>query len=324
MPPGPKVRGIPGQVREAEVLHQIDAQEPGGAPGDVGVAGEIPVDLKGEGDHAQDGPVAGKNGAGGEGIVGQHGAVVGHEDLFEEAYQHQAEAVLQVGGLKAAIGLQLGDELVAPLDGPRNQLREKGVEDRKGDEVAAGRSRSPVNIEDIAQGLEGVKGDAHRQDDLQQHRAGLEARSRKQRPGRLDEEAEILEKSQDGETETDAEDQKILASPLPAPGPQRLMRAKKQQPQARGQTQDPGSNAGTRQEQAADAEPGRRRQGQEQGLEGRGPFAVNTQAAEKIDDRGGQHQGQETHVPATIEDIAGRQQQEQPLAAGQEPIEQEN
>ena len=102
MPSGPKVRGIPGQVREAEVLHQIDAQEPGGAPGDVGVAGEIPVDLKGEGDHAQDGPVAVQAGAGGEGIVGQHGAVVGHEDLFEEAHQHQAEAVLQVGGLESA------------------------------------------------------------------------------------------------------------------------------------------------------------------------------------------------------------------------------
>ena len=213
---------------------------------------------------------------------------------------------------------------MAPLDGPRNHLRKKGVEDRKGDEVAAGRGHSPVNVEDIAQGLEGVKGDAHRQDDLQQHRAGLEARGREQRPGRLDEEAEILEKSQDGETETDAEDQEITAAPLPAPGPQRLMRGKKQQPQARGQAQDPGRNTGSRQEQVADADPGRRRQGQEQGLEGRSPFAVNTQAAEKIDDRGGQHQGQETHVPAAIEDIAGRQQQEQPLAAGQDPIEEEN
>ncbi len=69
-------------------------------------------------------------------------------------------------------------------------------------------------------------------------------------------------------------------------------------------------DAGRGQQQVTDAGPGRGRQRQEQGLESRGPMLVDTEAAEKIDNRGGQHQGQKTHVPAGIKDVAGRQQQE--------------
>ncbi len=141
---------------------------------------------------------------------------------------------MQEGGLKGLVGLQLGDELMAPLDGPGDHLREKGVKGREGDQAAAGRGQPSVNVEDVAQGLEGVKGDTHRQNDLEEYRIGPQTRGLKERPGRLDEEAEIFEKSENGETEADAEDEEIAAPPVPAPDPQQLVGRKEQEPQGPG------------------------------------------------------------------------------------------
>ena len=109
MPAAPEVRGIPGKIRETEILHQVNAQKLGGAPGDVGVTGKIAIDLEGKGHHPDNRPITVERSLGGEDVVGQNGAIVGHEHLFKKTHQNQAKAVLEI--LRAECGrlLELGN-----------------------------------------------------------------------------------------------------------------------------------------------------------------------------------------------------------------------
>jgi hypothetical protein len=46
---------VAGEIRLLEVVHQLDAEQAGRAARDRGVAGEVGVDLDGEGDDAGEG-----------------------------------------------------------------------------------------------------------------------------------------------------------------------------------------------------------------------------------------------------------------------------
>ncbi len=118
VPPAPKFRGRPGKIREPEILHEVDPQQFGGPPGDIGITGKIGVNLEGEGHHADHRPVSVEAGLGVKGIVGQDGAIIRHKHLFKEPHQHQAQAVLEMGILKAGPFFQLRDKIFPPLDGP--------------------------------------------------------------------------------------------------------------------------------------------------------------------------------------------------------------
>lgn len=53
VPPPPELCDVAREVGVGEVAHQVDAEEAGGTDGDVGVAGEVAVDLKGEEEGSQ-------------------------------------------------------------------------------------------------------------------------------------------------------------------------------------------------------------------------------------------------------------------------------
>ena len=53
VPPSPELCDVAREVGVGEVAHQVDAEEAGGTDGDVGVAGEVAVDLKGEEERPQ-------------------------------------------------------------------------------------------------------------------------------------------------------------------------------------------------------------------------------------------------------------------------------
>ena len=48
MPTTPEFSDIPAEIRDVEVPHQLDAEQFGRAYGNVGIAGEVPVNLEGE------------------------------------------------------------------------------------------------------------------------------------------------------------------------------------------------------------------------------------------------------------------------------------
>ena len=57
MPPPPELGHRAGDIRVVEVAHKLKAQHPPQAHRHVGVAGEVEIDLEGEGQHPQPGPV---------------------------------------------------------------------------------------------------------------------------------------------------------------------------------------------------------------------------------------------------------------------------
>ena len=76
---------------------------------------------------------------------------------------------------------QLRDKIPAPFDGPRHHLGKKGVEGGKGEQIRTRRALAPINIDDVTQRLEGVKGDAHGQNDGQQAPVGVKAHRSQER-----------------------------------------------------------------------------------------------------------------------------------------------
>ncbi len=116
-----------------------------------------------------------------KGIVGQDGAVIRHKNLFKEPHQHQAQAVLDMGIPEIGPVVQLGDKMPAPFDGPRHHLGEKGVEGGEGEKIRTRRALAPINIDDVTQRLEGIKGDAHGQNDVQHAPVGVKAHRSQER-----------------------------------------------------------------------------------------------------------------------------------------------
>src|SRR5690554_1591975 len=55
MPSPPELGNIPGKVGIVEIFHKPESEQPGGAQGNIGVAGEVAIDMKGKekGTHQQ-------------------------------------------------------------------------------------------------------------------------------------------------------------------------------------------------------------------------------------------------------------------------------
>jgi len=99
---------------------------------------------------------------------------------------------------------------------------------------------------------------------------------------------------------------------------------KKSQPQNPGYSDDEEIDTGGGQKKSTAREPGPGQQGQEQDPTRPRLFTVNAQGAKIIDDRGGQHQGQKTHVPTGVKEVAGYEQQNEPPPARQSPVNQQD
>ena len=201
VPAPPELGDVAGEVGELEVGHQLKAEELGGTDGDVGVSGEVPVDLEGEEDSTEDEGGAGER----FGVVETHVDVgrtgVGHDDLLEHAPEDKAHAVapLLVGELPR--GSDLWQQVGGPLDGSGDELREKGDKGTKGDGITGGLEVAPVDVDGVGEGLEGVEGDADRQDDLQG--GGVHGNAKGVPGGNpvLDEEVGVLEVAEDAEVD---------------------------------------------------------------------------------------------------------------------------
>ena len=98
------------------------------------------------------------------------------------------------------------------------------------------------------------------------------------------------------------------------------MAAEKRQAHGGADQQEGLRDAGGGQPDITTQAPGGGQEGQAQDLPGAFFPAGDGQAAIVVDDRGGQHQGQESDVPTAVEEIAARQQQQQPPSCRQEPV----
>jgi len=96
-----------------------------------------------------------------------HRAVVGNHHLLEETPEHLTQAVYCLVATELPLPLKLRQQVCGPLDGTGNELREETDEGEEGEQVARGTNLPAVDIDGVAQRLEGVEADAHGQDHLQ-------------------------------------------------------------------------------------------------------------------------------------------------------------
>ena len=148
-----------------KVLHDAEIQHLRRAQSHHGIAGEITVDLDRIGDrpHRQAEhlvhPVIVKD------LVRQNRDPVRDHHLLKEAEQHQSQASRHPLKIPELLLWKLPDlpqQVCGTLDRARQNHREEGDEQGVAQEIPLSLRISPVHVHQIAQGLEGIKGDAHR------------------------------------------------------------------------------------------------------------------------------------------------------------------
>ena len=92
-------------------------------------------------------------------------------------------------------------EVGGALDGPSNELREEGDKGAKGDGVSGGLEVVAVDVDGVGEGLEGEKGDADGQDDLQGGGVHGDAEAVPCGDPVFDEEVGVLEVAKDAEVD---------------------------------------------------------------------------------------------------------------------------
>ena len=157
MPAPPKLRDVAGEVRRLEVGHELDAKKLGGADGDVAVAREISVDLKGKIDGTEHEGGPGVFGVVGKDVIGINGAGIGHHHLLEHPPQDQPQAGHAFLVFEDAFVFNLRQEPRSPLNRPGDELREEAHKRCKIDEAARRLQVPAVNVNGIGEGLKRIE-----------------------------------------------------------------------------------------------------------------------------------------------------------------------
>ena len=164
MPAPPELAEVAGEIGEAEVGAEADAEQARRADGDVRIPAEVPVDLQGKGEHAQHHRRPGPSGVP-EGRVGIEPCGVRDDHLLEHPPTDEAPPRPDLHSGQVAGPLDLWEQARGPHDGAGDQLGEEGHVGRKGDRIPGRRQAAAVHVDAVAQRLERVEADAHRQDD---------------------------------------------------------------------------------------------------------------------------------------------------------------
>ena len=204
MPAPPEILDAARKIRAAEVAHQPEAQDARAAERDVGIAREIAVHLKCEQERGDDVSHRRAHTEVAVDLVHVDGGGVGHDHLLEQPPRDLVAAVGKGRRVGAVLLAELRQQRDGALDGPGHELREKADIQRVDAEVALGLHLPAVHIDGVAQRLERVEADAHRQDDVQRKIAHRERHRAQQRRDALTEEIEILEEEQAREAQAHA------------------------------------------------------------------------------------------------------------------------
>ena len=214
MPATPKIAGARGEIGKPEVEAEVKAHQAGQPARHVGVAREVPVDLKGKSQRRdpQLGSRVGPHVL--EHRVGERGRVVGDDHLLEQAPQDEPETGLDLAQVDPPRALDLRQEATAAFDWTGDQLREEGDVEREVQGVLGRLRVSPVDVDGVAHRLEGVEGDTDRKDEAQRGHGPLDAHHQKQVVEALDEKIEVLEEREDREVADDRDRRPPLANGL--------------------------------------------------------------------------------------------------------------
>ena len=119
--------------------------------------------------------------------------------LEEEAPEDDEKPLPQIVKAEAVGCFELAEQVSGALDGARDKLGEEGDEERVGEEIPLGLNLAPVHIHGVAEGLEGIEGDAHREQNIHRRDARLHVQKFQGPVQKVNGEVKILEKEEDAE-----------------------------------------------------------------------------------------------------------------------------
>ena len=203
-------------VGAVEVVGEPDPQEHRDADGDVGVPGEVGVDLHRVRPRADEQlPVPVLAGRDEHRVHDRGGQVVRDDHLLEQAAADQPDGPDRVHRLGVPAATQLRDELRDADDRSGDQVREEGQVDReveRGDRLLL----TAVDVDDVGDGAEQEERDADRERDLDEQGRGRQPERAQQRDERVDEESVVLEEAEQREVEGDPDDHPGASCPVAA------------------------------------------------------------------------------------------------------------
>ena len=207
VPAPPEVLDGYGKVGTVEVLHQVKAQHFCGAPCNVGIGGEVTVNLKGKGGSGNQelrpsvlfGRVVN--------LVDDDGQVVGDHDLFEKPPQSGKNPLFDVVETEGVVFLELVQDIPGTLNGSGDKLGEKGDKQRVINKAFFSFNIFPVHVDGIAERLEGIEGDAYRKKHIQERDVHLESGEGKGPGDHVGSEIVVFKEKQDGKVQQEAENQ---------------------------------------------------------------------------------------------------------------------
>ena len=80
--------------------------------------------------------------------------------FFEITPEHELKSPLYAGEAEALLAVELGCQTVVPANWPLQNLGEEGDKEGKTERIAVRRVFTSVHVDEVAHGLEGVKGDS--------------------------------------------------------------------------------------------------------------------------------------------------------------------
>ena len=141
-----------------EILHEPEAENASGTDSNVGIAGEVAVDLISEED-GPDGKLQARVGGWiGIDVVDVESEAIGHNQFLEEAPGHAFKAAddpIFVEGLQLN---ELMEEVLRTFNRAGNELRKEHYVGCISNEIRFGLLVPAVNFDHIAEALEGVEG----------------------------------------------------------------------------------------------------------------------------------------------------------------------
>src|SRR6185436_2218725 len=144
-------------------------------------------------------------------LIHEHRQPVGNHHLLEQAPGHELQAVHHALVVKRMFRVELGEEVLGPLDGAGNQLRIKHHVKRIDDEVPFSFVVAAIDLDGVAHGLKGMKRQAYGKNDRQGRNCVVQPKRLRGSGHIVIEEIEVLEERQDANVGDDAQRQEALS-----------------------------------------------------------------------------------------------------------------
>lgn len=166
MPPAPELLRVLRLVGRVEVLREVEAHEQSDSDGDVGVSGEVGIDLKRVGKEGEEVLETAEKQRVVEDTVNEiDGEVVAEYNLLRQAVEYPKDRDAELPPAEAERLVNLRDKLLGAHDRTGDQLREEGNIEAEVQQVADRNYLAAIDVRGVGDDLEDIETDADGQDD---------------------------------------------------------------------------------------------------------------------------------------------------------------